>query len=207
MQPAKPDFSASQLRKIIIAELAEHPKSRYGDLYKLLHQAYYGPTHIVPDPVAIATDIREEMAAIQTQNCGPSQDIGCGKGFVRLNLVALTVFRDISGSKTSNLLRDQLIRDAMQKVKPEQVELLTQSILASRLEGVFTLQDWQSIWKQVQPLVCEFIFPTFTERALIEQCLETGLIPPHSDDYRYLYKPHYRVIHHSHLAKFKTHKG
>ncbi len=206
MPPTPPEFSAAQLRKIIKAELAEHPKARYADLYKLLHQAHYGPTHIVPDPVAIATDIREELAGIQTQNCGPSQDIGCGKGFVRLNLIALTGGRDLSGPK-SHLLRDQLLREACLKVQPEQVELLTRSVLASRLEDAFTQQDWQAAWKKAQPVVNEFLFPTFAERALIDACLKNGAMPSHTDDYRYLYKPHYRVIHHSHLVKFKILKG
>ncbi len=199
----KPDFNAAQLRKLIKAELAEHPMARYADLYKLLHQAFYGPTHIVPDPVAISTDIREELAGIQTQSCGPSQDIGCGKGFVRLNLIALTGNRDLAGPK-SNLLRDQLLREAIQQINPARIELLTRSVLASRLQDSFTHQDWQSTWKRALPVVNEFLLPTFTERALIDACLQTGNMPSHTTDYRYLYKPHYRVIHHSLLGKFKA---
>ncbi len=199
----KPEFSTSQLRRIIKAELAEHPKSHYADLYKLLHQAFYGPSHIVPDPAAIAADIREELLTIQNQNCPPVQDIGCGKGFVRLNLIALTGISNPTQTK-KHLLFNQLLREAFQNVGSGLINLLTESILASRLEGQFTLQDWQASWKSALPVIYEFLFPTFAERALIDACLNTGKMPSHTNDYRYLYNPHYRVIHHSLLGKFKA---
>lgn len=203
MQIKQPEFNPSHLRRIFKAELAEHPKARYADLYKLLHQAFYGPTHIAPVPVAIESDIKEELSSIMTQSCAPFQDIGCGKAFIRFNLIALTGMASFSKSK-KNLLRDQLLHDAFLKIKPEWIRLLTESVLASRLEAPITQQDWLATWNKALPLVNEFLFPTFAERSLIDECLNTGKMPSHSNDYRYLYNPHYRVIHHSQYDKFKA---
>lgn len=199
----KPEFNPAQLRRIVKAELLEHPKARYTDIYKLLHQACYGPTHISPDLEAIAESIRLELAGIQSQKCGPYQDIGCGKGFIRLNLIALTGLAKLPAT-TENLLREQLLKEAFLKVGQDKVELLAQCVMVSRLEGSLTLAGWQATWSKALPVVHEFLFPTFAERALVQECLDTGRMPSHTDDYRYLYKPHYRVIHHSFHPKFKT---
>ncbi len=203
MPLTKPEFNLSQLSRIIKAELAEHPKARYTDIYKLLHQACYGPTHIAPDPVTIAAGIREELAAIKIKSSVSFQDIGCGKGFIRLNLVALTGILNMQGSNR-NELYNQVLQESFLKVGAERIELLTQSVLASRLEGQLTLQDWQNTWKSALTVINKYVLPIFTERALIDECLETGKMPSHSEDYRYMYAPHYRVIHHSLYGKFKA---
>lgn len=187
MPLTKPEFSPGDLHRIIQAELAEHPQARYADLYKLLHQVCYGPTHILPDREAIAAGIRQELASLPTQNRAPFQDIGCGRAFARLNLTALA---------------SQETRDARAGKEHPQILLLTQCVLASRLEGSYTLEDWRQTWEKARPLVLEYISPTPSELALIQACLTTGDMPSHTAVYRELYQPHYRVIHHSLTGKF-----
>lgn len=187
MQLTRPEFSPAELRQIIQAELAEHPQARNADLYKLLHQACYGPTHILPDPEAIAAGIRRELLSPQTQSSPLFQDIGCGRAFVRLNLITFA---------------NREPKDLRTGKEHQQILLLTQCILASRLEGAYTLKDWRQIWEQARPLVLEDISPAPSESELIKACLNTGSIPSHSDEYSELYQPHYRVIHHSLTGKF-----
>lgn len=203
MKLKMPHFSPSQLRRIISAELEEHPKSRYEDLYKLIHQAFFGPSHLEGSVEDIETGIWEEIKNLSGCIAKSHQDIGLRKGFIRLNFFSLAKMPNLKLSRT-NTLQEQLIRDALSRVKPEHVRQFALAVHSSRLPEHFDHQKWLAIWKTANPIILSHIFPTISERSRIEYCLASGSLPSHSEDYRYLYKPHYRVIHIKFRPKFKA---
>lgn len=203
MKIKAPLFNPKQLRRIIAAELAEHPKTHYTDIYKLIHQASFGPSHLEDSLEAIEAGIWDELKTVRSCAGKTHQDIGLGRGFMRLNFFALSRLPSLDISQT-NTLRDQLVRDALTRVNPSYVKLFAQAVHASRLPEPIDPEEWLDIWKTAVPIVMSFIFPTLSERARVDYCLASGTLPSHSEDYKYLYKPHYRVIHIKNRPKFKA---
>ncbi|MBW6514268.1 MAG: hypothetical protein K0B87_05875 [Candidatus Syntrophosphaera sp.] len=193
-------FSPEELRQILEEELGLHPQARLVDLYKLLNQSHYGPTHIDPDPDKIARNLRRELNSI-TEHAGNFwQDIGCGRGFYRINLVALISMPKIPFSRFTSF--SDYMSERFRKVGRKQIDILTQSLLNSRCAAGIDPENWHRIWKDALPLVLEFIKPTATEQAELDQYIHNDQIPSHSKKYRELYSPHYRVIHHTQLSNF-----
>lgn len=169
MLQVSPQFSPMELCAVIELERRLHPLARLQDYFKLLNQAFFGPTHINPDPAAIAAFLRAEMDSLTGTPDSPCQDIGSGKGFLRYQL-----------------------RQAMAGLE---VETLTQCLLDSRCADASALAGWPSLWRDYWPLVAPHVSPTAEETDLISRCLVTGSLPSHSAIYREAYQPHYRVIH------------
>ena len=203
MKLKAPDFSPKQLRRIIRSELEEHPKSRYEDLYKLIHQAYFGPSHLEGSVEELERGIWDEIRNLRGCVAKPLQDIGLGKAFIRLNFFSLAKMPSLKLSRT-NTLQEQLIHDALMRVTPDHVRQFAQAVHYSRLPESFDHQKWLAVWKTVNPIILSHIFPTIAERSRIEYYLASATMPSHSEDYKYLYKPHYRVIHIKFRPKFKA---
>lgn len=193
-------FSREELREIIAEELDLCPKARLQDIYKLLNQATYGPTHIDPDPVKIAKNLRRELNSVTDHTGNFWQDIGCGRGFYRINLVALISMPKIPFSRFTSF--SDYMSERFRKVTRKQIQTLTQSMLNSRCSSGIDPENWHRVWKEALPLVLEFIKPTATELDELAACLRNNELPSHSDTYRELYSPHYRVIHHTQLKNF-----
>ncbi|MGC9362704.1 MAG: hypothetical protein ACP5F3_07240 [Candidatus Syntrophosphaera sp.] len=193
-------FNREELRGIIAEELDLCPKARLRDIYKLLNQATYGPTHIDPDPVKIAKNLRRELNSITDHTGNFWQDIGCGRGFYRINLFALISMPKIPFSKFTSF--SDYMSERFRKVTRKQIDTLTQSMLNSRLSSGIDPENWQRVWKEALPLVLQFIKPTPAELNDLAVCLRNNELPSHSDIYKELYSPHYRVIHHTHLKNF-----
>ncbi len=193
-------FSREELRGIIAEELDLCPKARLRDIYKLLNQAYYGPTHIDPDPVKIAKNLRRELNSVTNHTGNFWQDIGCGRGFYRINLVALISLPKIPFSRFTSF--SDYMSERFRKVTRKQIDTLTQSMLNSRLSSGIDPQNWHRVWKGALPLVLQFIKPAAAELEELDEYLRNNELPSHSDIYRELYSPHYRVIHHTQLINF-----
>lgn len=194
------NFSPDELREILRTELELCPEARMTDLYKLLYQAYYGPTHMDPDPLKIARNLRQELRSITFHTGQPYQDIGCGRGFFRINLIALIENKPIPFNQFSSF--SDYEHKLFCAVPATKLKTLTDAILASRIEAVLDQAKWRQSWQQALPVVLEFITPLPEESAFVESLLASGDLPSHSNIYKELYAPHYRIIHFSQGAVF-----
>lgn len=188
-------FTEAELRQILETELAIHPQSRLVDIYKLLNQAHFGPTHINPDPGEIARNIRLELNSIGEHEGDFQQDIGCGRGFVRVNLISLVTFPTLPFARFSSF--SDYVQERFRQVPKREIDNLTRAILASRYTSRISPQTWKKTWQAALPLVLERIAALPGELQQVEELSKNDVIPSHSETYRELYVPHYRVIHHS----------
>ncbi len=174
-------FTVDELKIILDIELTLHPKSQLVDIYKFLNQASFGPTHMTPDMQVIRNCIIQEfMTIIPDFITEPIQDIGNGKGFVRVNLNSIQAYPN----------------------KDFAAEKLTELILESRVQQIDTPNTWNDIWQFSLPTVLELINPSESDVQLIEKLIKDDLLPHHSEIYRQSYTPHYRVIHHTKIEEF-----
>jgi hypothetical protein len=178
MSLLKITFTKSEIRQIVKNERVLRPKAGILDYYKLLNQACYGPTHILPDPERIAANIKAELENLTDDGQSPLQDIGLGRGFCRIYLNAL-----ICGDSGHDLAR--------------RIKALSAAIMESRLSGGIDQDAWNNIWKESLPLVLEYTDHQTDEIEIIDHCLRSGSMPGHSEVYRQAYAPHYRVVYHS----------
>lgn len=195
MRQIRLHFTETELRQILQTELALHPQSRLVDIYKLLNQAQYGPTHINPDQQEISRNLRLELNSVTEYEGYFQQDIGCGRGFVRVNLISLITFSKLPFANFTSFSDD--VHERFRKITKTQIEDFTRAILASRYTGRISPITWARTWQHALPIVLEHISTLPEELLQVEEYVRKDMIPSHSEQYRALYSPHYRVVHHS----------
>lgn len=197
MPPVKPQFSPDELRRLIGAELQFCPQARLIDLYKLLHQAHWGPTHAPDDPALLALALRQELDSLAERRSPAWQDIGCGRGFVRVNLSALLK------PPPQPLHRRSSFPDhssgSFRGVAPSRIQSLVEAILASRFPRGIDWRDWAETWSRALPLALDLVQPGPGELETVEASLRERRMPSHSGDYRAGCRPHYRVLWHAEI--------
>ena len=196
MMIVKPDFTLDEISDIILQEIKLHPRCHYLDVFKLLYQAFYGPSHLEPQRDTIIYNLKRELNDMKWKTDVPYQDIGVGKGLIRLNLISIISLPDEDLKQNSMLLNKKIPTEYL-KDSEDKIKILADCILQSRFENEINWNDWIQTWENSIPLVKSIISPTTEEELIIEDCLTKQIIPTHSKEYRKLYNPHYRVIHHS----------
>lgn len=200
MMIVKPDFTLDEISDIILQEIKLHPRCHYLDVFKLLYQAFYGPSHIEPQRDTIIYNLKRELNDMKWKTDVPYQDIGVGKGFIRLNLISIISLSDEDLKQNSMLLNKKIPTEYL-KNSEDKIKILADCILQSRFENGINWNDWIETWENCMPLVKSIIPPTAEEDLMIEDCLTKKIMPTHSEEYRQWYDPHYRVIHYS-LLRF-----
>jgi len=186
MKLSPPSFTPKEIAQLFWQERHLYSQLHVEDIYKLFFQAYYGPTHMNGDESVIRAGIIFEQSQIEATRGIVFQDIGLGKGFLRIGL-----------AQTRN--------------QDDFVDRLTLSITKSKIETGIPWDHWRKTWK----LIVASLPIKLTEHMLQEveyKFLESRDIPSHSKSYKMLNKPHYRIIHHSQAKwineffKFKEHQ-
>jgi hypothetical protein len=174
----KPTFDTASLLSIIQTELAVHPLCSKVDIYKLMFQALYGPTHMIPDEDLIIKGIINERSAMKTTFTPLVQDIGSGNAFYR---ISLSLLPDIAP-----------VREA---------QILCQYIMSSRQAFDTDWDEWGKTWKVIDLLLYANSIHFIDINDDIDALLNHRSIPSHSSIYHDNYIPHYRLVHHSFLPK------
>lgn len=172
MNPERPHFNREDLIRIIKLEYAIHHRVQLKDLYKLLFQAYYGPSHMSGNISQIKTGIITELKNMKPNKGTLIQDIGNGKGFVRIGLAMF--------AKDDNEAR---------------IDHLCESIEASKLSSGMDWDDWTDAWFGISNFLDSYI-PRPTLREFLIEYVISKRIPNHSDAYKDANDPHYRLIRH-----------
>ncbi len=167
----KPDYLS--IERIIIDELSLHPSCKLVDIYKLLFQAFYGPSHAISDIISVSLGISTEYAAMSKQYKPLIQDIGMGNGYCRISLSIL----------------DKLNPASLLRYCEQMAELMQQSCITEPATG-----SMKTLWLNYKKTILD-IFPASHEEWL-EVCglAENNTIPSHSIVFKEAYDPHYRVI-------------
>jgi hypothetical protein len=187
-------FSPEELQAIIAHELACHPRAELIDIYKLLNQANYGPTHVIPVRKTVIASLRAELQNLPPDSGFEIQDIGYGRGFLRLGLK--NIWQLGPRRRRMKVLADdrEFGEGIASQITIAQLASCASLVLSSRFTRPIAIRTWEKAWDEAVPLIRELLDPPPSEFDYIKALLRSGKLPSHSAAYRDLYAPHYRVV-------------
>lgn len=168
-----------QVRDIYAAveyEISIHPHIEVVDIYKLVLQAYFGPSHIVQNRAQVSESIFAEVLAMQNAYLPLFQDIGNKQGFWRLSLDLLVPAKE-QGHEYLH----------------QQCDLWADAMLESCLETESAL-GISDRWKIVQPMLEELIEASPQAWQQVAEMAAKEQVPSHSQKFSEAYTPHYRLM-------------
>ena len=171
---------AIDIKQVISLELNQHPELKLIDIYKLVFQAYLGPAHLLADTNESAKKIMTEILLHPEPYKPLKQDIGSQNGFFRLSLDCMVPVLQLKKEKAiSELYRKSFLL----------AELMQESVLD------FTYNmDITKLWKETIPVIQQLIVFDINEWQQVNAIAESKAIPRHSQQYKTLYNPKYRVL-------------
>lgn len=176
-----PHFSTNELNQLIDLERQVHPKAHHWDIYKVLYQACFGPTHMKADVTEIAHGISKEYLAMDSPYLPVFQDIGLGKGYVRISL---------------SILDDQFSQEnPIGPRDPDPIQSLAGLIQQSKIPEGIEPNAWYRIWQDIAPLLQMKLGLESSQMEELHQLASALEVPHHSEAFREVYNPHYRILH------------
>ncbi|HPV14405.1 MAG TPA: hypothetical protein PL126_01985 [Candidatus Cloacimonadota bacterium] len=187
-------LNAGDLNSLWDIEATYHPKADLTDIYKLLCQAYYGPTHMGRELALIRKSLAEELKQNRKIYLPLLQDIGNRKGFYRVSL-DLIPFLPKQGEAPVPL---SSIPKKLSRTQPSeaQIDYMALLIQESCLEMDVDLRSWKATWRRLWPRIEARYKPSKEITETVVQHVLTADITKHSKNYKSLYQPHYRILHH-----------
>jgi hypothetical protein len=180
MRKDNTNLKAIDIKQVISLELNQHPELKLIDIYKLVFQAYLGPAHLLADTNESAKKIMTEILLHPEPYKPLKQDIGSQNGFFRLSLDCLVPVLQLKKEKAiSELYRKSFLL----------AELMQESVL----DFTYNL-DITKLWKETIPVIQQLIVFDINEWQQVNAIAESKAIPRHSQQYKTLYNPKYRVL-------------
>lgn len=158
----------NSLDEALKLELKLHPAANLIDIYKLIYQALYGPSHIISDHATLCRSIETELSQMEGVYNPPMQNLGV---YSRISLSVLHI-PGVMLSEAISKLADWLLAS---KANVDETTILNSwHVLKPMIEQHYTAS--QGEWNEVNSLV------------------SSGSIPSHSTLFKSLCHPHYRLI-------------
>lgn len=155
-------------------ELARYPESSLADLYKSFFQDAFGPGHLADDPERARRYFDNELARMQSRGRHRAEPCGVGRNFCRIPM---------------DLITDSIVD------KEAYYEAFVKSARSFSLPNLsWWKEEWQTIVEALRPL-SHLIRDFEADEKRIEALLACGsYVSDHSDHYREVYNPHYRIF-------------
>lgn len=187
-------LNAGDLKSLMDIEATYHPKADLTDIYKLLCQAYYGPSHMGKEISIIRDSLAEELKKTRKIYMPLLQDIGNRKGFYRVSL-DLIPYLPKQGEKPIPL---SSIPKKLSRSMPSeaQIDYMAALILDSCLEMDVDLRSWRATWRRLWSRIEERYKPSEEITKTVMKHVQEATITHHSKNFKTLYQPHYRILHH-----------
>jgi len=164
-------------------ELQHYPEARLIDIYKNFFQNAFGPGHMIKDTAMAKTYLRYELRNAKHFDSLLYQPLGADHSYYRLNLV---------------LLKKGLI--------PEN-EFLNAFIQSANHADPPTIDEWKAEWENILEVITSMelaILHFERDRAYLDSLLAEGeCVVHHSETYKSLYHPHYRIVHKDEFSMLK----
>lgn len=172
------------LKQAILYHANKYPLMTVADAVKLVYQSVYGPSHLITDEKSAFDRLINEYNLCE-QIIAPLYD-PLGNGLIRVNLNAL----DYAGITPGQVFDKFIVTANAVKGTSEEFERQLPVLAEVVKEGVFTFD-------------CDEL------QAYLEKYHKAGYPPlRHSEEYRRLYKPSYRVVvlHHDFILGGNNHE-
>jgi hypothetical protein len=181
------DRREDALRTILASQLARYPRMEIADLYKLLHQAVFGSEHAVTDPERARALLRADLAALTGLTDPSAPPIGPEE----------PLLDPISADH--ELVRVHLRAHRKAGLDPKR---LADAFLRTAAERRGSPGEMRTAWHSAS----EFIAETdgrFSDAELADyfavRAAERFPAVRHSETYRRIYAPSYRVVRAAHF--------
>jgi len=159
----------------INTELANYPEAELTDIYKNFFQDAFGPSHMLADTQAVINYLKKELDAAEGFDSLLLQPLGTNHNYYRVNLLLVK-----NGAITCEELVDAFIGSANLATPP-------------------SISNWKKTWDEVLVTIkkMDVRFTNFTSDSIfIDSLLNSGnYVVHHSNKYKQLYNPHYRIVH------------
>lgn len=171
----------AEIIRSVQQELNYHPQARLKDLYKFFFQGAFGPGHLIADADQALRYLEAELAATTEYDSLLWQPVGAQNQFYRLNL--------------------KLIKDGRIPLQA----FCTAFIASGKATTGPELETWKRTWQFILQVIqgMQLSLPDWEDdRAAIDSMLASGkVIGHHSEIYRKLYHPHYRLVDRVHFEQ------
>ena len=187
-------LNAGDLNSLMDIEATYHPKADLADIYKLLCQAYYGPNYMGKELAAIRKSLAEELKQKRKIYTPLLQDIGNRKGFYRVSLDLIPYLPE-EGAAPVPL---SSIPKKLSRTQPSeaQIDYMAFLIQDSCLVMDVDIRSWKATWRRLWPRIEARYKPSEEITEFVVEHVQKAAITKHSKNYKKLYQPHYRILHH-----------
>ncbi|MBO4411564.1 MAG: hypothetical protein J5794_05200 [Lachnospiraceae bacterium] len=173
-----------EFRSVFREAVKRYPAMKPRDAAKLLYQSEFGPAHFTGTAEESLEALEEEFSATEYEEEQPLYE-SIGGGFTRVNLAALEPAEYPLTRLNEDFVASAAVKTGSKEHLKEKILWVTEHF--QELGFLFSTEDWQ----------------LFTEKWEL-----AGFRPiSHSDEYRQLYHPAYRVIRSEYRHDFTAEKA
>lgn len=159
--------------KALAFQLTKYPALSLIDIYKSFFQDAFGPGHLIEDEATFRTCVSNELKNMKSRGNRSAEVCGCGFQYCRIPL---------------DVVVDGLL---------DEEEFMSACIASASSFTVPQVEEWKNKWEEIFTILLPLHtdIRNFNKDSLtILTSLEKGIcMMSHSDLYKRLYNPHYRI--------------
>jgi len=179
------DNKEALIHNAILEEMHLHPEARLVDIYKFFFQGTFGPGHIIRDKQSALNYLQNELQSMTDFDSVLWQPVGYNKQYYRISLGLV---------KEGRLSEEELFNAFVQSTDS--------STLPSIEEWI---KEWNFVLNIIEAMNLKIINYEEDKSILDDMLKEGNILVHHSNIYRNLYHPHYRVVNSRQFEKLDVH--
>jgi len=179
------DNKETLIQNAILEEMHLHPEARLVDIYKFFFQGTFGPGHIISDKESALKYLQNELQSMTDFDSLLWQPVGYNKQYSRVSLGLVK-----EGTLSEEELFNAFIQSADLSVQPSIEEWI---------------KEWDFILNIIETMNLKIINYEEDKSILDDMLKEGNILVRHSDIYRELYHPHYRLVNSKQFEKLDVH--
>jgi len=168
------DIKEELIQNATLEEMRLHPEARLVDIYKFFFQGTFGPAHLISDTESAFNYLQQEIQSTTDFDTVLWQPVGYNKKYYRINLILVK-----EGILEEEKLLDAFVQSADSTTFPS-IEVW--------------IEEWNFILTIIETMNQRIINYEEDKRVLDEMLEKGKILVHHSNIYRELYHPHYRVV-------------
>jgi len=168
------DNKETLIQNAILEEMHLHPEARLIDIYKFFFQGTFGPGHIIRDKQSALKYLQNELQNATDFDSVLWQPVGYNKQYYRVNLSLV---------KEGTISEEELFDAFVESADPSSVPSIEEWI-----------KEWDIILNIIEKMNLKIIDYEEHKSGLNDMLKKENILVRHSNIYRNLYHPHYRIL-------------
>lgn len=179
------DSKEELIQNAILEEIHLHPEAKLVDIYKFFFQGAFGPGHIISDKQSALKYLQNELQVMTDFDSVLWQPVGYYKQYYRISLGLVK-----EGTLSEEDFFYAFVQSADSSAQPSIGEWI---------------KEWDFILDIIETMNLKITDYEEDEGILDDMLKEENILVRHSDIYRKLYHPHYRVVNNKQFEKLDVH--